>query len=76
MLESVLITAKINADERLDVVITDIPGAFLHTEMEEEFLIMFEGTLAELMIKVSPNMYSQYLTIGKSGKKSTLRKTV
>ena len=45
-LESVIITATIDASEVREVAVTDIPGVYLHKEIEEEVWVMFEGILA------------------------------
>ena len=68
-LESVLLTAMIYSSEGRDVAVTEIPGTYLHTEMDEEFWVIFEGTLAELIVKVSPKLYSPYVTVDKRGRK-------
>ena len=49
--------------------VVDIPGAFLHTEQDEDVWVLMDGTLAELMVKVSPEIYSKYVTINSKGKK-------
>ena len=46
----------------------DIPGAFLHTDIDKIIHIKFEGEIAELLTKVDPELYTQYIQI-KNGKK-------
>ena len=31
--------------------------------------MLFQGTLAELMVKIAPHIYQKYVTVGKSGRK-------
>jgi hypothetical protein len=62
-LESVLITATIDAFEGRDVAIVDLPGAFLIADMDEEVIMTICGQLAELMVKAAPNIYRKYTTI-------------
>jgi hypothetical protein len=62
-LESVLITATIDAFEERDVAIVDVPGAFLSADMDEEVIMTIRGRLAELMVKAAPNIYRKYITI-------------
>ena len=38
MLESILITATVEAMEEREVAVIDLPGAFLHAENEREYL--------------------------------------
>jgi hypothetical protein len=59
-LESVLITATIDAFERRDVAIVDVPGAFLTADMDEEVIMCLRGRLAELMVKTAPNIYRKF----------------
>ena len=46
----------------------DIPGAFLHSDIDEIVHIKFEGEIAELLVKVDPELYTKYVEIEK-GKK-------
>jgi hypothetical protein len=62
-LESVLITATIDAFEGCDVAMVDVPGAFLSAEMDEEVIMTIRGRLADLMVKAAPNVYRKYITI-------------
>jgi len=39
------------------MVMTDIPGAFMHAEINEEIYIRLEGTMADLLIQVDPKKY-------------------
>ena len=47
----------------------DIPGAFLQANIDEDVWMALDGTLAELMCKVSPKLYSKYVTTNKKGRK-------
>jgi hypothetical protein len=53
-LESVLITATIDAHEGREVAIVDVPGAYLMADMDEEVSMCLIGRLAELMVKTAP----------------------
>ena len=46
-MEAVFLTALIEAYEERAVVMFDIPGAFLHTEIDEDFITVLEGPLAK-----------------------------
>jgi len=43
------------------VVTTDIPGAFMHTDIDEEVYIRLEGTMADLLVRVNPSKYGSYV---------------
>ena len=58
-LESVLLTSIIDAHENRDVAVVDISGAFLQADQDEDVWVLFDGTLAELMVKMSPEIYSK-----------------
>jgi hypothetical protein len=70
-LESVLLTAVIlDAMEGRDVANVDIPNAFVQTclENDEDKAIMrMRGKLAELMVKVAPEICTKYVIINKKG---------
>jgi hypothetical protein len=67
-LESVFVTATIDAREKQEVVTIDIPGAFLHATNEDYVIMKMNGTLAELMAKTDPKLHRKYLSDEK-GKK-------
>ena len=55
--ESVMITAAIEAYELRRVIMLDIPGAFLHAELDEDVVMLLKGELAEMMVLVDPKLY-------------------
>ncbi len=65
--ESVFITAFSNAHEGCDVAYFDIPGAFLHADVNEDSTMVLKGRLAELMVQVAPNLYRKYITVNRKG---------
>ncbi len=70
-LESVLLTAVINAKEGRDVAVIGIPNAFVQTRLENEedkAVMRLRGKLAELMVKVAPKIYTKYVIINRKGK--------
>ena len=50
MLESALVTGTIDAKEKRDVAIVDIPGAFLQAIMDEIVHIILRGKLVDAMV--------------------------
>jgi len=65
--ESVFITAVVDAHEERDVACYDIPGAFLHTDSDEDITMILKGRLAELMVQVAPNLYRKYISVDRKG---------
>jgi Reverse transcriptase (RNA-dependent DNA polymerase) len=67
-IESVMLSCVIDASEGRDVATVDIPGAFLHADMEDTVHMKLEGTIAELMVMIDPEMYEKHLQLhnGKS----------
>ena len=66
--ESVFITSVIAAHEERGTAIFDILGAFWHALTDEDVLMLLEGPLAELMVKVGPSLYRKYVTTNSKGK--------
>ncbi len=69
-LESVMLTAAIDAAEGRNVAIVNIPNAFVQTKLEDETdmaIMIMHGRLAELLVQVAPEIYSKFVTINKSG---------
>jgi hypothetical protein len=66
--EAVFLTSMIDAFEHRSVVTLDIPGAFLHADIDEVIHIRLEGVMAELLVRVDPKTYSPFLCV-EGGKK-------
>jgi hypothetical protein len=67
-LETVFLTSTIDARENRDILMIDIPGAFLHAKNKDYVVMQMNGTLAKLMAKTDPTLYKKYL-VDKKGKK-------
>jgi hypothetical protein len=67
MNDSVMIQSSIDAHEGRRVVTIDIPGAFLHADLDEEVVMLLRGQLAELMVQIDPELYGPYLRKTKKG---------
>ena len=55
--ESVFITLVIAARKKRFLRCYDVPGAFLHTESDENVLMVLRGELAEMMVHIAPQIY-------------------
>ena len=67
-IEAMVLSCAIDAKENRYVVISDIPGAFLHADMEENVHMLLEGTVAEMIVKLDPLMYKEHIWYNKKGK--------
>jgi hypothetical protein len=61
-IESLFLTAVIDAKERRHVVTCDIPGAFLHPDIDEVLHMRIDGPMAQLLVNIDPKLYEPYLT--------------
>jgi hypothetical protein len=69
-IESVLLSCIIDAEEEREVAVTDIPNAFIQTEVEDQkdmTIIKLRGTLADILVKIAPDVYNAYGTTNKKG---------
>jgi hypothetical protein len=63
-----LLTCATDTKEGGYVSVTDIPGAFLHADMEQNVHMLLEGTTAKLIIKLEPSLYRKFVWKNKHGK--------
>ena len=62
--EALFLTCLVDAIENRYVATCDVPGAFMHSDIDEQVHLKLEGEIAELLIKVDPT-YAQYASKGK-----------
>ena len=62
-IESVMLSCTIDAHENRDVATVDVPGAFLQADMEDTVHMRIDGTMAELLIRLDPTKYNQFVEI-------------
>jgi len=67
-IEAMMLLCAIDAKKNRYVVVSDIPGAFLHTDMEDTIHMLPEGTVAEMIIKLYPTIYRKHIWYNKHGK--------
>ena len=46
----------------------EITGVYLHTDTDEEIIVVLEGVLDELTVKVDPSIYHKYVTLNSKSK--------
>jgi len=60
-IESVLLSCTIDAHESRDVATVDIPGAFMQADMDDVVHMRIEGSMADLLIRLDPDYYGQFV---------------
>jgi hypothetical protein len=60
-IESVMLSATIDAMEERDVATLDIPGAFMQADIDEVVHVKFEGEIAEMLVKMDPKLYRKFV---------------
>jgi hypothetical protein len=60
-IESVMLSATIDAMEECDVATVDIPGVFMQADIDEVVHVKFEGEIAEMLVRMDPKMYRRYV---------------
>ena len=67
-IEAMMLSCAIDAKENRYMVVSDIPGAFLYTYMEDNIHMLLEGTVAEMIMKLYPTKYKIHMWYNKHGK--------
>ena len=74
--EAVFITSVIDASEGRDLDVIDIPRAYLHTDSDENTLVRFDGTMAELLGKMYLKIYIEFSRNGSTFLCAKLKKSL
>lgn len=67
--EAFLISIAIDAKEERDVATADVEGAYLHADMDEIVIMLFEGDMVDYMVQANPEKYGPHIHTTKNGKK-------
>jgi hypothetical protein len=67
--EALMISLAIDAKEGRAVATADVEGAYLHADMDELVIMMFEGEMVDYMIQANPERYAPFVHTNPSGKK-------
>jgi hypothetical protein len=65
--EALFLTSLVDAEERRKVVTVDIPGAFMHSDMDELVHVRLTGPMATLLVRVDPAKYRKYVVKDRKG---------
>ena len=63
--EAVFLTAVIDAMEGRNVVVLDVPGAFMQAEIDEMVHVRFTGAMVTLLLEIDYEMYKDYVIVEK-----------
>jgi hypothetical protein len=70
MMESILITAMIDAKQKHDVMTADIPNAFVQTDVDkknqvkgEHIIMKIGGPSFDILLEIAPKVYEGYLDL-------------
>ena len=71
--DSLIVTGVIDAKQKQDVMILDIPNAFVQTtipqgKIDERTIMKIRGVLVDMLIEMSPEIYKDYV-VYENGKK-------
>jgi hypothetical protein len=55
-IESVYLSCVIDADEQQDAATVDIPGAFLHANMDNKVYMRIDGNMAKMLLDIAPDV--------------------
>jgi hypothetical protein len=70
-LESIMLTALVDAHEGRDVMSADIPNAFIQTKLpmtkkgDKRVIMKITGVLVDLLVSISPEVYGPYVVTDK-----------
>ena len=62
-----MVASVIDAMEKQDVAVTNIPSAFLEAGMDDDMFKTLEGKFADPMGLTAPEIYCKYVTTGNNG---------
>jgi len=63
-----MLSCAIDAKENRYVIVSNIPGTFLHADMDDNVHMLLEGTVAEMIVKLDSTIYRKHIWYNKHGK--------
>jgi len=69
--EAVMLICVIDAQEDRNIVVVDIPNAFVQTVVDEEgvehhVIVRIRGPLVDILVSIAPDVYVQYVSMNKN----------
>jgi hypothetical protein len=65
--KALFLTSLIDAGDERKVVTVNIPGAYMHSDMDELVHMRLSGPMTELLVRVDPAKYRKYVVKDKKG---------
>ena len=65
--QSIFFTGVVDACEGGAVEVLEVANVFLHMHNDEKVLIILRGKLTDMMVRIEPSMYREYVTYSKNG---------
>ena len=62
--DSIIITAVIDTKQRRDIMVADVPNAFVQTPIDqsgEKIIMKIRGVLVDMLIEMNPELYEKYV---------------
>jgi len=56
-----MLSCALDVKENRDVVVSDTPREFLHSNMEDNLHMLLEGMIAEIITKLDPTIYRKHI---------------
>jgi len=60
--EALFLSCIIDAEEGRDIATVNVPGAFMHADMDSLVRVQLARTMAKLLIQIDPQKYRSYIT--------------
>ena len=67
--EGLMLSLAIDAKENRCVAVADVEGAYLHADMDELVIMVFEGDMVDYMVQADPTKYGPFVHVTKDGRK-------
>ena len=61
--EATSLTLMVDAHEKRDVAVLDVPGAYLHASMKDFVILRLEGNIVDYMVEACPEVYGPFVEI-------------
>jgi hypothetical protein len=71
----VILTSVVDAIKKRENAIINIPNAFIQTvvmDKNKRVIVCIHGMLVDILVKIAPDVYKDYITMNKKGEKQLL----
>ena len=67
VIDPVFLTSIVDAEQGRDVAVVDIPGAYMHADIDEHIIVRLDQTMAKVLEIIDPKIYKTYMKIDSNG---------